>query len=150
MKMNFEKQTIAALSSLVSTSGGQVSAFLTALLAMMQLAPVRGEPGQCEAATVWREDKKDQGVHYGMTIVTAVMMVGALIGYALMVMKMMRLIFPATEKKEVMVQTDVEELPDCELYVTQYGQRYHRRRDCGGLASARSPNSVTACRVCMR
>ena len=79
-----------------------------------------------------------------------VLAVGALIGYVMATIKVMRMVFPAREKKEATVQTDVEELPDCELFVTQYGQRYHRRRDCGGLASARSPNSVTACRVCMR
>ena len=43
MKMSFEKQSIAALSSLVSTSSGQVSAFLAALVAMMQQGQAKGE-----------------------------------------------------------------------------------------------------------
>ena len=71
-------------------------------------------------------------------------------GYAMATIKVMKMIFPDKEKKEAMMQTDIEELYEGELFVTQYGQRYHRRLDCGGLASARSPNSVTACRVCIR
>ena len=79
-----------------------------------------------------------------------VLVVGAVIGYAVATIKVMKMIFPAKEKKEATMQTDIEELYEGELFVTQYGQRYHRRRDCGGLASARNPNSVTACRVCIR
>ena len=85
-----------------------------------------------------------------MAIVMAVLVIGAVIGYVTATIRVMRFVFPPKETEEASVQTDAEELPDCELYVTQYGQRYHRSRSCGGLSSARKFSSVTPCRVCMR
>ena len=110
---------------------------------MMQQGQVRADPGQCVTAA-WQDDKKDRSVFYLMTIVLVILVVGAAMGYAMATVKLMKMIFPDKEKKEATMQTDIEELNEGELFVTQYGQRYHRRRDCGGLASARNPNSVTA------
>ena len=149
MKMSLERQSVSTISSLVSNPSGPLGAFLAALVTMMQQGQVRADPGQCVTAA-WEEDKKDRSVFYLMTIVLVILVVGAAMGYAMATVKLMKMIFPNKEKKEATMQTDIKEQNEGELFVTQYGQRYHRRRDCGGLASARSPNSVTACRVCMR
>ena len=147
--MKLERQSVATISSLVSNPSGPLGAFLAALVTMMQQGQVRAEPGQCATETI-QDDKKDWSMFYFMTIMLVILMVGAAMGYTMATIKLMKMIFPAREKKEATMQTDIEELNEGELFVTQYGQRYHRRRDCGGLASARSPNSVTACRVCIR